>query len=318
MIVTLTANPSIDRAVALSAPLVPGEVQRAASSREDAGGKGVNVARAIAAAGASALAVVPVGDGDPYRELLAEAGVPVRSVPVTGRVRANLTVTDPGGITTKINLAGPRFGADDAQRLLTATVAACAGARWLALAGSLPPGLGDGFYVDVIRAVREAWGQRAPRIAVDTSGPALAAVVEHARPDLIKPNEEELAELLGLDSASDSDPLDAVASRACALVPVRVREVLVTLGSRGAMLVDAEGVLRARTARISVASTVGAGDSALAGYLLADLGGASRAERLSHAVAYGAAAASLPGTQAPSPHDLPEAVIETPPHSPER
>lgn len=115
MIVTVTANPSTDRAVALPGPLVPGEVQRAESSREDAGGKGVNVARVVSAAGAPARAVVPVNDHDPYRLLLDDAGVDLEVVPVAGRVRANLTITDPRGETTKLNLPGAELSPAEAR-----------------------------------------------------------------------------------------------------------------------------------------------------------------------------------------------------------
>ena len=316
MIVTLTANPSIDRAVQLTGPLVPGEVQRAASSREDAGGKGVNVARVVAAAGAPARAVVPVNDHDPYRLLLDETGVELEVVPVEGRVRANLTITDPRGETTKLNLPGAELSAAEAAALIEGVVAAAENATWLVLAGSLPPGVPATFYADIMSAVRHRWGARAPRIAVDASGAALDAVVQSARPDLIKPNQEELAELLGEDAADDDDVIGEAVRRASTLVPERVASVLVTLGADGALLFDAEGAWRGRAPRIRVASTVGAGDSSLAGYVLADLDGASAPQRLARSIAYGAAAATLPGTQAPTAADLPTEPIAVTAFSP--
>ncbi|MCT2086131.1 1-phosphofructokinase family hexose kinase [Microbacterium enclense] len=309
MIVTVTANPSTDRAIALPGPLVAGEVQRAESSREDAGGKGVNVARVVSAAGAPARAVVPVNEHDPYRLLLDDAGVDLEVVPVAGRVRANLTITDPRGETTKLNLPGAELSPAEARALSDGVVAAAEGATWLVLAGSLPPGVPDTFYADLITAVRARWGANAPRIAVDASGSALAAVVDSARPDLIKPNHEELAELIREDAADDDDVIAEAARRAAALVPQRVASALVTLGADGALLFAADGAWRGRAPKIQVASTVGAGDSSLAGYLLADLKGASAPDRLARSIAYGAAAATLPGTQAPTPADLPAGPI---------
>lgn len=309
MIVTLTANPSADRAVVLSEALQPGEVQRASSSREDAGGKGVNVARVVSAAGAPARAVVPVGEHDPYRVLLEDTGIPLDLVEVAGRARANLTITDPDGETTKLNLPGAELSAAEASALTAGVVAAAEGATWLVLAGSLPPGVPATFYADLIEAVRSRWGSAAPLIAVDASGEALRAVVATARPDLIKPNHEELAELVGEDPSLDGDVLAAAARRATALVPDRVASALVTLGADGALLFTAEGAWRGRAPKIQVASTVGAGDSSLAGYLLADLDGASAPDRLARSIAYGAAAATLPGTQAPTPADLPAGPI---------
>ncbi|QIG40434.1 1-phosphofructokinase [Microbacterium sp. 4R-513] len=305
MIVTLTANPSLDRTITLADALRAGEVQAATSAREDAGGKGINVARVVAAAGARSLAVLPLAADDPFDAALRASTVAARRVPIHGRVRANITITDPAGVTTKLNLPGARFAPDDVAAIIDAVVDACAGSRWLALAGSLPPGAGDDFYVATIDAVRTRLGDDAPRIAVDTSGPALAAVVADGRPDLIKPNDEELAELAGVALEEGDDLATAVLPVARRLVPATVGAALVTLGAHGAVLVDAEGAWAGAPPRIQVVSTVGAGDSSLAGYLLADLDGAGPEERLRRAIRYGAAAASLPGTQAPSPADLP-------------
>jgi 1-phosphofructokinase len=303
MIVTLTANPALDRTIALEEALRPGAVQFAASTREDAGGKGINVARAVIAAGVPALAILPLAESDPYDVPLRAAGIEARRVPVHGHARANLTITDPDGQTTKLNLPGSPLSAEDAAVLTEAVVAAAAGARWVVLAGSLPPGVGDDYYVRVIEAIRAAHGTAAPRIAVDTSGPALRAVVEAGAADLIKPNDEELAELVGTEVDPAADPA-AILDVARLIVPGRVAAALVTLGSRGAVLVNADGAWAAPAPRIRVASTVGAGDSSLAGYLLAELDGAQPAERLTRAIRYGAAAAALPGTQLPSPDDL--------------
>ena len=323
MIVTLTAHPALDRSIALDRALRPGDVQSGTPGREDAGGKGINVARAISAAGRDALAVLPLASDDPYGVRLAASGATARVVPVRGHARANLTLTDPDGVSTKINLPGAPLTDTEAAQLIEAVVAACQGARWLVLAGSLPPGVADDFYVDVIHAVRERWGTDAPRVAVDTSGAALAAVVERARPDLIKPNEDELAELaaVALETTGDaSDLIHRVVALAQTFVPERVRCALVTLGGDGAVLIDADGAWIGTPPPITVVSTVGAGDSSLAGFVLGDLEGLDAAGRLRRAIQYGAAAASLPGSQAPAPADLPTGPVNVvawcpdPPH----
>jgi 1-phosphofructokinase len=309
MIVTLTANPSLDRAITLERALRPGEVQPAASSREDAGGKGINVARAVDAAGVVAVAVLPLAADDPFDAALRGSGVTARRVPVEGNVRANLTITDPAGVTTKLNLPGATLDTAERASLIEAVVDQCAGARWLVLAGSLPPGAGSDFYVDVITAVRSAYGDKAPLVAVDTSGRALREVVASATPDLIKPNDEELAELAGAELDGGGDLAGEMLRVARTLVPDRTRAALVTLGPHGAVLITADGAWHAGAPRIRVISTVGAGDSSLAGYLLAEVEGAPPEERLRRAVRYGAAAASLPGTQAPTPQDLPTGEV---------
>lgn len=303
MIVTLTANPSLDRTLMLPAALRPGEVQAATSAREDAGGKGINVARAIAAAGVPCTAVLPLAPDDPFESALRPTGLRVERVVVSGHVRANLAITDPAGETTKLNLPGAALSPHETTAIIDAVVAASAGARWLVLAGSLPPGVDDDLYVRVISAVRRSHATP-PLIAVDASGPALGAVVAEGAPDLIKPNDDELAELAGVD-LDGPDRVAAVLAVARALVPSRVGAALVTLGADGAVLVEAEGAWAATPPPIRLASTVGAGDSSLAGYVLAHTRGAGPAERVRHAVRYGAAAASLPGTQPPAPADLP-------------
>ena len=303
-IVTVTANPSLDRTITLVSPLVPGEVQAAAAAREDAGGKGINVARVVAASGVPTLAVLPLAADDPFAPALHASHVPARAVPVRGHVRANVTITDPDGVTTKLNLPGAPLSARDVAALVEAVVEASGGAAWLVLAGSLPPGAGDSLYVEIIAAVRRRWGADAPRIAVDTSGAALRAVVEQASPDLIKPNDEELAELAGA-TLEPGDLSAAVLAVARTLVPAKVAGALITLGAAGAVLVTADGAWQCTPPRIRVVSTVGAGDSSLAGYLLADVAGVPPEDRLRRSVQYGAAAASLPGTQAPTPVDLP-------------
>lgn len=303
MIVTLTANPALDRTITLGASLRPGEVQTATSVREDAGGKGVNVSRVVAASGVPTAAVLPLASDDPYRVPLTATGIPTVAVPVSRQVRTNLAITDPQGATTKVNLPGSPLSADDLVALTAAAVEASAGATWLVLAGSLPDDVSDTLYVDIAGAVRDRWGASAPKIAVDTSGAALQAVVERGIADLIKPNDDELAELVGQE-LDPTDIVGAVRAAAAAIVPTQVPVMVVTLGGDGAVLVTGEGAWFGVAPRIRVASTVGAGDSSLAGYLLADLAGAAPAARLQAAIRYGAAAAALPGTQVPSPTDL--------------
>lgn len=313
MIVTLTAHPALDRSIALDGALRPGDVQSGTPGREDAGGKGINVARAIAAAGHEALAVLPLAADDPYAAILAATGTCAYVVPVQGFARVNLTLSDPDGVTTKINLPGAALTSAEAEQMVQTVVGACEGADWLVLAGSLPPGLVDDFYVDVITAVRDRWGPDAPKIAVDTSGVALAAVVERGHPDLIKPNEDELAELAGvaLDVSGDaSDLIRRVVELGRTFVPERVRSALVTLGGDGAVLIDASGAWVGTPPPITVVSTVGAGDSSLAGFVLGDVDGLDAPGRLRRAIQYGAAAASLPGSQAPAPADLPSGVVD--------
>ncbi|GAB4097982.1 hexose kinase [Sinomonas halotolerans] len=321
MIVTLTANPSLDRTVELGAPLERGEVQRAVSVRQESGGKGVNVSRALKTSGLATLAVLPGDAEDPVLAGLRATQVPFAALPIGAPLRSNVALTEPDGVTTKVNEPGPELTAGQVQDLVALLVDRSRGASWVVLAGSLPPGVPADFYAAVaerLRAGAAADGGPSPKIAVDSSGGPLAASLA-GRPDLLKPNADELAELaaaVGLPDVGSPAELEAspelAAKAARALVDAGVGAVLATLGSKGAVLVTPEGAWHATHAPIRAVSTVGAGDSSLAGYLLAETHGADSVGRLRQAVAHGAAAASLPGSTVPSEDQTdPSAVTVT-------
>ena len=329
MIVTLTANPSLDRTVALPGPLERGEVQRAVSVTQESGGKGVNVSRALVTSGLETVAVLPGAESDPVLAGLREEGVPFASLAIHEPLRTNVALTEPGGVTTKINEPGPILSEDAQEALISLLLERSRGASWVVLAGSLPPGVPADFYATVTRRLRNAdAGAGVPMIAVDSSGAPLAAAVAgeavttatvSGKPDLLKPNAEELAELAaaaGFSSASTAEELEAdpyaAAAAAAAVVRSGVGAVLATLGSKGAVLVTADGAWLATHPPVTAVSTVGAGDSSLAGYLLAASQGAAPADCLRQAVAHGAAAASLPGSTVPAVHQTtPDAVTIT-------
>ncbi len=312
MIVTLTANPSLDRTVSLPGPLARGQVQRAETVTSEPGGKGVNVARVVTTAGRLAVAVLPGAHDDPLVLALREAGLPHRAVPVPGRARVNLTLAEPDGTTTKVNEPGAPLDAATLSALTEVLVREAAGARWAVLAGSLPPGVPDDWYAEL--CVRLAGTGAA--VAVDTSGAPLREVLAGpARPALVKPNAEELADAVGATTDLEHD-VDAAIAAARSLVARGVGAVLATLGSRGALLVTATGAWTAAPPPVRPRSTVGAGDSSLAGYLLADLAGAGPADLLRSAVAHGAAAVGLPGSALPAPHDLAPGLVVVHPSRP--
>jgi 1-phosphofructokinase len=293
MIVTLTANPSVDRTIEVDT-LRPGTVIRARASRVDAGGKGVNVARALAAHGCKVTAVLPSGgaEGAQLEALLACAGLDLLTVRIADSIRANVTVVEADGITTKLNEPGPRLSRAELDALAASLVEAATPASWVVLCGSLSPGAPASWYAGLIRRLRGT----GPRVAIDSSGPPLALAIA-AHPDLIKPNRDELAELSGrpIDTIAD------VVGAALALTADGVHTVLTSLGPAGAVLVRPDAAWHATAAAVEPRSTVGAGDALLAGYLAA---GADGPGALAEAVAWGSAAAALPGSRMPGPGDI--------------
>lgn len=302
-IVTVTASPAIDRLIALDAPLDRGSVVRTGAPVDQPGGKGVNVARAIAGAGQQVTAVFPTGDHDAFVTAVRETDLHHVVAPIASRVRVNLTLAEPDGTTTKLNAPGAELDPAELEALVRTVMATSSGASWVALCGSLPPGVPDHWYRDLTGPLRELGA----KVAVDTSGAPLAAVLAdpaHA-PDLVKPNAQELVELVGGDADEvESEP------RLAGELAQRLRAdrgpavVLLTLGGAGAVLATAGGTWFAPSPRMRPVSTVGAGDSALAGYLLADTRGADSPSALVSAVLHGSAAAALPGSTPPRPSDV--------------
>ncbi|MEU7974307.1 1-phosphofructokinase [Micromonospora sp. NPDC049089] len=293
MIVTVTLNPSLDRAVEVGS-LTRGEVIRAATAHLDPGGKGVNVSRALLANGVPSVAVLPSGgdEGNQLIRLLKAEGVEVLAVSIAGRTRSNITLAEPDGTVTKINEPGPSLRRAEFDELIKSVLARARGADWVVLCGSVPPGLPADAYAQLCRKLRAA----DVRVAVDTSGPALREAAL-AGATVLKPNRDELAEVVGSPLKDLGDVVDA----AQCLRAWGAGTVVASLGADGAVLVDAEGV---RTGTCPVArprSTVGAGDALLAGFLAA---GAQGAAALAEGLAWGAAAVSLPGSRMPGPADL--------------
>ncbi|NKZ10457.1 1-phosphofructokinase family hexose kinase [Mycolicibacterium septicum DSM 44393] len=317
MIITVTPNPSLDRTVTLGSPLTRGAVQRVNSVTVEPGGKGINVARALTLADVAAEAVLPASDADPLLGALLTLGVRFTNVPIAEPVRTNLAITESDGTTTKLNERGAVVDADALEALTRCVLAKAQEASWVVLSGSLPPGIPDDWYAQVVSLL-------APlgcRVAVDTSEAPLAALAagfQVAAPDLIKPNAEELADLAGvpaaaLDDAAAQGDLSPVVAAADALVSRGVGTVLATLGAAGAVLVNRSGAWLSMPPPIVPRSTVGAGDASLAGYVRAAVAGAEAPQRLQMAVAYGSAAAALPGSALPGPAQLDLDAVRTHP-----
>lgn len=299
MIVTFTANPSVDRTSEVDG-LVRGSVMRARAIRIDGGGKGVNVTRALTANGYASIAVLPRGgaEGAQLLSLLAAEHLVVRSVPVAGAIRANVTIVEPDGTTTKINEPGPVLSTGEVSALAAVLLAAAVDAEWAVLSGSLPPGVPSDLYANLTARLREL----GVRVAVDTNGPLLGDTIA-AGPDVIKPNRRELAEASGMPVGGQADALVAIER----LRAAGARSVLASLGREGAVLVDQTGAYHAGATVTTRRSTVGAGDAMLAGFVAA---GGSGPAALAEAVAWGTAAVSLPGSRMPQPTDLARGAVE--------
>jgi 1-phosphofructokinase len=301
-IVTFTANPSVDRTAEV-AELRRGGVSRAVGSRVDGGGKGVNVTRALALNGHASTAVLPIGgaEGHQLASLLARERLDVRTVPIRGAIRVNVTIVEPDGTTTKINEPGPDLSPDEVAALTGTLREAAAGADWAVLSGSLPAGAPR----DLYGRLTESLHRLGVRVALDADGEPLTAALS-AGPDVVKPNRRELADASGLPVGSVAEALVAID----VLRRAGARAVLASLGPDGAVLVENGGAFHAEAEPVALRSTVGAGDAMLAGFLAA---GGSGPAALAAAVAWGTAAVALPGSAMPDPAHIDRSSVHVNP-----
>ncbi len=281
-VVTVTLNPAVDKTIVVPR-FRPERVVRVKEAFVYPSGKGVNVARALVRLGAPALCLGFVGGyaGAFLRDALEREGIPHDFTSVAAETRINLTLRDPeSGLEVHFVEAGAPVSEAEWQAFLATYERHLPNARWIALCGSLPPGVALDSYAQLIRRAREG----GVLCALDTSGDALRLGVQ-ARPDLVKPNRQELAELVGKPLDSDEALLAAVEQ----LLVQGIRFVVVSLGKEGAIGSDGKGFWKATPPLVPVVNTVGSGDALLGGMLFGLLKGLPFSEALRFAVAVGTA-----------------------------
>ena len=316
MIVTFTPNPSLDRTSTLAASLDPRGVNQAVSSAWFAGGRGVHIAGTVHGAGRPALAILPMSKDDPLEAALKRTGTPYRTVPVAHRARTNVSLIH-DDVATLIREPGHPIDPETVTSMVSAVMASCPGASWLALCGSLPPGAPVDLYQRLTRLAQDV----GVKVALQTTGPALQSALGHPddAPDLLVLNTRQLGEatgtdLTGLDElAADEHPqahVAAAVAQVTQVLPRGIPQVLVTLGACGALHASAEGIWHATAERIAVRYPVGRGAAAVAGYLMACNDGRPTPERLARAVAYGSARTRLEISRTPAPQDADDIATE--------
>lgn len=286
MIYTVTLNPALDRELTVP-EVVFDEVLRATEVRIDYGGKGFNVSRMLATLGAESVAIGFAGGrtGETLREGLESLGIATDFVRIVGETRTNVSiVTHNRDHYIKVNEAGPAISADEQTTLLNLVRKRAQPGDWWVLAGSLPPGLPNTFYADLITIIKAAGANS----ILDTSGAALHHGCA-ARPTLVKPNAVEAGQLSGRPIQTTSDALTA------ALALHDIPYVVISLGAQGALLThEGRGWLAAPPA-IEERNPIGAGDSLVGGLVWGLIEG-DALDALRWGVACGAAAASHDGT----------------------
>lgn len=284
MILTVTLNAAIDRTVAVPNFRL-GRRHRAVESRTVAGGKGVNVARALTLLGRPVIASGFVGGptGTRVLEQLHEESVLTDFIAIAAETRINLAVIDPtSGEQTEINERGPAVSAEEVKRLFDRIGYLASGAKLCVLAGSVPPGAGDDLYARLVSDL----GRRGIPVVLDAEGEAMLEGVR-AGASMVTPNEREAEELVGQEFADRADLsqglLELVRLGAVEAAITRPDGCVAAVGEA-----SSRRLLEIHTEPLDPVSTVGSGDAFLAGYVAARFDGRSPEDCLAYGVACGA------------------------------
>ena len=285
-VLTVTLNPALDLTVQLPA-LRLGEVNRSDNLQVHAAGKGLNVAQVLADLGHQLTVTGFLGEANaqPFEQLFAARGFADEFVRVAGETRSNIKLAEADGRITDINGPGLEVGAAQRDELLARLERMVPGHELVVVAGSLPRGVEVPWFVELLQRL----ARLGARVALDTSGAALREGLALS-PWLIKPNEEELAQARGLDPA-DAQALADEARR----LNARIEHVVMSQGAAGVSWFSPAAAWHAQPPKVRVVSTVGAGDSLLAGMLHGLLAGWPAERTLAHATAIAAQAVGQVG-----------------------
>lgn len=295
-IITLTLNPAFDIHCFVK-DFAPYHENLAKIEANEAGGKGVNISRALTVNGVENLALVVLGDenGDSFAKRLTDDGMSYLALTVKGRIRENITLHTNNADETRISFEG--FKTDES--ILSAVLEKLEGEELdgsiITFTGRVPSGISMGAVKDFLGTLKK----KGAKIVIDSRSFTLDDIVDVA-PWLIKPNQEEISVYLGQEINGFEDALDGAKT----LHEKGIDNVMISLGSKGALLVSGDGCFVAQPPKIEALSTIGAGDSSIGGFLAAAKSGAGADGMLRLAVSYGTAACMTEGTRPPKKTDV--------------
>jgi len=290
MIATVTLNPSLDKTVTVEG-LVVDEANRWTSLRRDPGGKGINVSRVLHELGNETIAYGFIGgiDGQILEHLLGEQGVPHDFTPINGQIRSNFIITNlKTRRQTRIDAPGPHISRNELENLMDKITHIEPKPDFLVLAGSVPPGVPD----DIYRQLIEEAKKHGVKTVLDSDDEWLKEGIK-AKPNVIKPNVHETEELLGEKLRDEAAIIQALRT----LVTQGIEVVAISRGKDGLIVANGGKILKVIPPQVEIRSTVGAGDSAVAGLVLKLSQGDGIEEACRLAVAAGTAATLTPGTE---------------------
>ena len=289
MILTVTLNPAVDRTIYLN-NFVTGQVNRVVGSRQDAGGKGINVSKSIRALGGSSTAFAVLGgqNGEYITHSVASRGIELTNFEISGETRQNIKIVDLSNDQyTDINEPGPEIDSGISQKILDAILSKLQSDTVLVLSGSAAPGIAP----DIYRILTEEANRRGCSVILDADDRLLAEALK-AGPKLVKPNIHELEALVGKTLATYPEIIDA----AFGILEQGVGAVVVSMGKDGAIWVDRQQAFHIESMNVTVKSTVGAGDAMVAALALGLDTGLNPEETMRLAAASSAASVKAEGS----------------------
>ena len=289
MITTVTLNASIDKAYFMEKAIKNGTVMRVASVRNSAGGKGLNVARTAKLCGAKVQATGFAGgyNGKYLQQLLTADGIPHVFVEVDGETRSCINILDPQYHSTEYLEPGFTLTEGDEQTFMDRFPKIIADSDVVTISGSLPKGIQKDIYGRMIRLAKSL----GKMVLLDSSGESLKHGLS-ALPTLVKPNQEELGALFGVEINRIRD----VVTYGQQLYEMGIPYVVVSLGKDGALLICREGIFQGRPPKVEALNPVGCGDSLIGAFAVALEQDKEPTEALKYAVSVATAKALSPNT----------------------
>jgi len=295
-IATVTLNPAIDQTVGVDG-FQMNTVNRGQTMQFDAGGKGVNVASFLADYGHATAVTGFLGqeNADIFEQLFARKRIDDQFVRIPGRTRIGVKIVDEANQqTTDINMPGLLPTSEAMNKLLETIEGLAASYDWFALSGNLPPGVPATIYATIITQLK----RHGKQVVLDTSGEALREGAR-AGPTIVKPNVDELQQLTGQSLADE-----AAVEQATRQLLGDIRLVVISMGERGALFVDAATTLIAIPPPVLVKSTVGAGDAMVAGLIAGQVQGLSLPDCARLATAFSLGTITRLGSELPATETL--------------
>ncbi len=294
MIVTVTLNPCVDRTLFVDGLKVH-DTNRVTRTEMDAGGKGLNLSRVATRLGANTLALGFLGGeaGEYVRLRLAQEGVAERCVTIAAATRTNISVESGDGPPTTLNEPGPPITTEEYQALEAELRRQPADGQWVVFAGSVPPSLPRNVIADLARCAHQAGCQ----VMVDADGDVMKHALNEPL-DFIKPNRSEAERLLGRSLPEIKDVAAAARELHQRLLAQgsALGLVVISLGAEGAVMASPRGTWHGLPIPVEARSTIGSGDSMVAGILTALTSGLDESEALRYGLAAGAATAMTSGS----------------------